>query len=167
MNKSCIELDELKRLLHYDLQTGAFTWKIKTCRKVVPGVVVGYIRPDGYRIITVNKIRYRANRLAWFYVTGEWPKFDVDHIDGNTRNDAFNNLRDVTTAQNVQNQKFPHKRNKTGGFLGVSKQKNRSKWRARICTNGKTILLGTFNTPEEANEAYLKAKRINHSTCTI
>lgn len=100
-------------------------------------------------------------------MTGTWPAGDVDHIDGDPRNDAFCNLRDVSTAGNIQNQKRAHVRNKTGGLLGVSKLKSSKRWRARICTNGVQTVIGWFDTPEEAHQAYLIAKREHHTTCTI
>ena len=162
-----ITLTQLRAILHYDPETGIFTWRVKTCRKVVAGAVAGYMKPEGYTVIRINKISYRASRLAWFYVTGEQPLYDIDHIDGNPRNNIFTNLRDVTTAGNIQNQKRAHSRNKTGGFLGVSKLKSSKRWRARICTNGVQTVIGWFDTPEEAHQAYLNAKRLNHSTCTI
>jgi hypothetical protein len=158
---------QLRALLHYDPETGIFTWKVKTCRKVVPGAIAGYMKPEGYTIIRINKIGYRASRLAWFYVTSKQPLYDIDHIDGNPRNNSFVNLRDVTTAGNIQNQKKAHSRNKTGGFLGVSKLKSSKRWRARICTNGAQTVIGWFDTPEEAHQAYLSAKRKHHLTCTI
>jgi hypothetical protein len=158
---------ELRALLHYCPETGIFTWRVKTCRKVVPGAIAGYTKPEGYTIIRVNKVRYRASRLAWYYMTKNWPTGDIDHIDGNPRNDAFYNLRDVSTAGNVQNQKRAHARNKTGGLLGVSKIKSSKRWRARICANGVSTLLGWFDTPEEAHAAYVSAKRKLHATCTI
>jgi hypothetical protein len=165
MNK--ITLDQLRTLLHYAPETGVFTWKIKTCRKVVPGAIAGSIKPEGYTIIRINKIAYRASRLAWFYTTGKQPIYDIDHIDGDPRNNSFANLRDVTTAGNIQNQKKAHSRNKTGKFLGVSKLKSSKRWRARICTNGVQTVIGWFDTPEEAHQAYLVEKRKHHLTCTI
>ena len=168
MTKNTITPDQLQALLHYDPETGLFTWKIKTCRKVVPGAVAGYIKPEGYTIIRINKIGYRASRLAWLYMTGQHPLNDIDHIDGNPRNNSFNNLRDVTTAGNIQNQRRAHNRNKTGaGFLGVSKLKSTKRWRARICTKGVQTLIGWFDTPEEAHQAYVEAKRRIHNTCTL
>lgn len=167
MRRNQVTLEHLRQTLNYCPETGAFTWAKKTCRKVVPGAEAGYIRPDGYRIIRIDKIGYRASRLAWFYMTGEWPKNDIDHIDGNTQNNSFNNLRDVTTAGNIQNQRKQHNRNKSSKYLGVSRFRNGKRYRARICTNGVQTLLGWFDTPEEAHQAYVEAKRKHHSTCTI
>ena len=162
-----ITLDQLCALLHYNPETGHFIWRVKTCRKVVPGTIAGYVKPEGYRVIRIDKKRYRANRLAWFYMTGVWPTGDVDHIDGDPRNDTFKNLRDVSTAGNIQNQKRAHARNKSSGLLGVSTLRSSKRWRARICTNGVHTLIGWFDTAEEAHQAYLEVKRKHHSTCTV
>jgi hypothetical protein len=167
MSPNALTLSQLKDILHYDPLTGVFTWRIKTCRKVVPGAVAGYARPDGYVVIRVNKQRYRASRLAWWFVKGQEPLGDIDHIDGNPQNNSFSNLRDVSTAENIQNQKSAHTRNKSGGLLGVSKEHTCRRWRARICVHGKHILIGRFDTPEEAHQAYVEAKRKHHTTCTI
>ena len=167
MKENQLSHKKLLELLFYDAKTGVFTWRVKTCRKVVSGAIAGYMKPEGYTIIRIDNVRYRSSRLAWFYMTSKWPIGDIDHIDGNPRNDAFCNLRDVSTAENIQNQKRAHKRNKTGGFLGVSKLKSSKRWRARICTNGVQKLIGWFDTPEEAHQAYIEAKRLYHSTCVI
>jgi len=164
---SQITIEQLQNVLNYNPTTGIFTWKIKTCRKVVVGAIAGYRNPDGYKIIRVEGVRYRDSRLAWFYMTSQWPTGTIDHIDGNPCNNTFQNLRDVSTAGNNQNQRRAHSRNKTGGFLGVSKQKHSRRWRARICTNGVQKILGWFDTPEEAHQAYVAAKRLHHATCTI
>jgi hypothetical protein len=167
MSKTDISLDKLQNILWYDRNTGLFTWRVKTCRKVVPGMVAGSVKPDQRRVIRIDGKRYRASRLAWFYVTGNWPTGVVDHIDGDPSNDRIENLRNVSIAENVQNQSKAHKRNRSSGLLGVSKFKERKKWRARICTNGVTVMLGWFDTPEEAHQAYVNAKRKLHVTCTL
>jgi len=99
-------------------------------------------------------------------MTGSWPANAVDHKDGNPQNNRFDNLRDVSTAGNIQNQRRAHDRNKSG-LLGVSRLKGGGRWRARICTNGVNTLIGWYDTPEQAHEAYLDAKRKLHTTCTI
>jgi hypothetical protein len=98
--------------------------------------------------------------LIWLYAHGEWPKNDIDHINGNPNDNRLQNLRDVTTAENIQNQVAAHTRNKTG-LLGVSKRKHG--FIARICVRGVIMHLGTFDTAKEAETAYLAVKRERHS----
>ena len=98
------------------------------------------------------------------YMTGEWPNGEVDHIDTNSMNDAWANLRDVSRQVNQQNQRKPLKTNKLG-FLGVSKYGNG--YLARIHANGVTKCLGTYSTPEKAHEVYLSAKRDLHTGSTL
>ena len=167
MIKHSITHDRLREVLHYDPATGVFTWRVKTCRKVVPGAVAGAVQPDGRVVVGCGGIKYRASRLAWFYMTGVWPTDAVDHKDGDTQNNRFDNLRDVSTAGNIQNQRRAHDRNKSSGLLGVSRLRGGGRWRARICTDGVSTLIGWYDTPEQAHEAYLEAKRRLHATCTI
>jgi hypothetical protein len=161
-----ITAEYVRTMLSYNPETGVFTWRVKPNRRIRVNSVAGSISDTGYRTIRLKRRPYKANRLAWLYMTGAHPKQVIDHIDGNPLNNAFNNLRDVTIAQNVQNQKRAHVRNKHG-FLGVSWHIAGKCWRARICVDGKHILLGYFKTPEEAHNAYLQAKRKYHLTCTI
>ncbi len=56
---------------------------------------------------------------------------------------------------------FPQIRNRPksySGLIGVEKNNGNSRWQARLTINGRRMSLGTFNTPEEAHAAYLKAK---------
>ena len=53
----------------------------------------GYINSDGYRIITIDGREYFAHDLAWLHMTGEFPKGEVEHINGNINDDRWCNLR--------------------------------------------------------------------------
>ena len=155
-----IELGELKAIFEYEASSGLFYRRRS-------GEVAGSIRPDGYIIICINKKRYKAHRLAWFYVYGVWPSGDIDHIDRNSSNNRIKNLRDVTRAENMQNRRRAHINNKTG-FLGVNFDKQSGRFRATIRdVNSKKLHLGLFATPELAHEAYVLAKRKLHPTCSI
>lgn len=112
---------------------------------------------NGYRVIRIDDALYLAHRLAWFYVTGNWPANQIDHINGVRDDNRFSNLREATNLQNAHNRKY--NRNKSG-FQGVRKEN--SKWLAEIKINYKAVRLGLFNTPEEAHCAYLIAKRQHH-----
>ena len=64
-------------------------------------------------IIGINGKIYRAHRLAWLYMTGKWPKEEIDHKDTNSLNDKIENLRICNDFQNKANRKTPST-NKTG-----------------------------------------------------
>jgi hypothetical protein len=85
---------------------------------------------------------------------------DIDHIDGNKLNNQGGNLRIATHAQNLRN-KRKTKQNKSG-FKGVSFCKKTMKWRSLIDASGKQYLLGYFNTPEAAHNAYKAAAERLH-----
>ena len=152
--------ERLEELFICDPAAGVLRWRVKTNRRIVVGSVAGTINDLGYRVIRVDGQRYRAHRLIWFYVNNEWPKNDIDHINGNPDDNRLENLRDVTTAENIQNQIAAHRRNRCGR-LGVTKRKNG--FEARICAHGVTESLGLFDTAEAAEAAYIEAKRIRHS----
>jgi hypothetical protein len=114
----------------------------------------------GYIRISVDNKNYKAHRLAWLYVNGEWPSHEIDHINGNRSDNRIDNLRDVPRAQNIQNQVKPHSNNKTG-YLGVTKGPC-NRFRAFIGVNGKNVNLGRFDTAELASEFYQLAKAMVH-----
>lgn len=75
----------------------------------------------------------------------------IDHIDRDRLNNKRNNLRAATHQQDLINRYLNNKHK----FTGVWKNGNR--YSAHIRINGKQTHLGTFDTPEEAHEAYIKA----------
>jgi hypothetical protein len=156
----------LKELLTYDPETGDFFWIANPRRRALPeGNKAGTTNESrGCRQIGINQRFYRSHRLAWLYMTGEWPKHEIDHIDGNPSNNCFSNLRDVPRGVNQQNIRKPLKNNSVG-YLGVKKVNNR--FAARLWANKVQHHLGYFATPEEAHAAYLIAKRRMHPGCTI
>jgi hypothetical protein len=119
-------------------------------------MAAGTINSCGRRVIEIDGKTYPANRLAWFFMTGVWPRHEVDHIDTNKLNDVWSNLREATPAQNTANKNIY--RNNTSGFKGVTLDRKSGKWRARY-GNGGRVSLGRFKTKEEAIEAYKRAAR--------
>lgn len=156
---------ELKEHLHYDPDTGIFTRIKSNTNSVKVGDEAGSLDKHGYVIIYVNKLAYKAHRLAWLYINEKFPLNFIDHIDGIKDNNKFINLRDVTTMENSHNQIIPMSTNKCG-FLGVSATRH-GNFTAQIMVNGVKHCLGNYPTPEEAHQAYLEAKRRLHPTCTI
>lgn len=86
-----------------------------------------------------------------------------DHINSNTLDNRQYNLRNVTNAENQQNQKGVIASN-TSGYAGVHYDKRRNKWKSQIMVDGKSKFLGRFSTPEEAYKEYCKAKAKHHKT---
>lgn len=155
--------ERLKELLEYDPNTGLFYWRFSR-RGVKAGSQAGYLDEKGYVRITLDRIAYKAHRLAWLYIHGEWPAGDIDHVLGDRSDNRIDKLRDASRSINIQNQRSAHKRNKLG-ILGVIEING--KYRATIMIDGKNKTIGTYDTPEEASEAYLDAKRKHHQGSTI
>ena len=151
---------QLKKLLHYDPDTGVFTHKLPR-HGVSVGREAGYLQPDGYRYVTLLGFRYVAHRLIWVYVHGYLPANQLDHINRNRSDNRLLNLREVTAAENKQNLGISSK-NKSG-FRGVSFDKDNNLWRASISVNNKPVNLGRYPTILEASKAYALAAKKYHS----
>lgn len=148
----------LRELLIYDPRTGVFRWLVSTSNRVKVGAVAGNTDNHyGYRLIGVDGRLYRGGRLAWLYMTGEWPPDRVDHKNRNRLDDRWDNLRPCSHGQNIVNSGL-WKHNKSG-FKGVYLNRHTGRWRAKIQKDGKTIHLGSHDTPEEAHAAYQKEAR--------
>lgn len=165
-------LTYIREVLAYDAETGVFTWRRTVNRGALAGQEAKYVRPDGYVEIAVAGRSYRAHRLAWAFVHGDWPDGLLDHLNGLRHDNRIANLRLTTRALNLQNQTRPRSNNRSG-YLGVSVA-NRCElsglpiaWRATIKANGRFIQLGTFPSPLIAHAVYVKEKRYLHPACTL
>jgi hypothetical protein len=153
--------DRLKELLHYDPATGVFTWRISPRPNVPVGAIAGATDPKRkHVIIGIGGRLYRAHRLAWLYVHGEWPVSEIDHINRNGGDNRFSNLRLADRFINTQNTGL-RKDNKSG-YRGVNWSKATGKWRARIQANKRKIDLGCFSEISDAVAAYEKAANERH-----
>lgn len=72
---------------------------------------------------------------------------EIDHIDGNPKNNRKNNLRKTTHCENMKNTKLSI--SNTSGHKGVHLTNN-GRWGACITHNNKRIHLGTFMNYEDA-----------------
>lgn len=98
-------------------------------------------------------------------MTGEWPNV-IDHINGKRDDNRWENLRNGDKTVNAHNRRTPSA-NSTSGYLGVSFERDRNKWKAHISVGRKKINLGRFATREQAAQAYIDAKRVLHQSCTL
>jgi hypothetical protein len=159
-----ITQSRLKEVLDYNPDTGVFIRRLKQTG-VKQGKISGSLTLEKYQVTSIDRKTYKCHRLAWLYMTGKFPDGQIDHINGNRSDNRFENLRDVTQKQNIQNQRKAQMNNKSTGVLGVFK--NGSGFMARIGNNNTKTYLGTFKTIEEAQATYVEAKRALHSSCTI
>jgi|WetSurMetagenome_2_1015567.scaffolds.fasta_scaffold00090_56 hypothetical protein len=172
MPKQDLTQDRLHELLHYDSDTGLFTWTNTNLHKRTKDKpFVGNIwwsRKDHkkepsddkkYITIQIGKKRYLAHRLAWLFVYGWLPK-EIDHIDKHGMHNNIKNLRASTHAQNLCNTaKYS---NNTSGYKGVSFHKPQGLWKAAIISNGAEYQKYGFSNPKEAHEWYcLMAKQLH------
>ncbi|MGH8866103.1 MAG: HNH endonuclease signature motif containing protein [Burkholderiales bacterium] len=151
MNKQQLTLERAHALLLYRPMTGVFVWRINR-GKARAGAVAGTLQ-HGYRKITLDEQICRAHRLAWFMTYGTWPKFQIDHIDGNKDNNAIGNLRDVSQSTNTQNRgriRRKHAHLPQGVRPGAP---------GRFVAS---IQVGVFDSAEQAKAAYLRAKSLIH-----
>jgi hypothetical protein len=160
-----ISARQLRMLLHYDPATGLFVWKRREEAPQWNGRYAGKVAGTpktgaGYILIKLPPHRraYHAHRLAFLWMTGKWPRAEVDHRDGDQANNTWENLRSCTVSQNRMNS-VRRRDNKTG-FKGVGRENRR--WRADIMVDYQRHYLGTYDTPEEAHAAYVEAARRLH-----
>lgn len=153
---SGLALSLLRELLHYEPETGWFTWKVARSGNICIGDRAGsHNRNTGYREIWIGERRYSSHRLAYFWMVGEWPAETVDHVNLDSLDDRWCNLRHATQADQCANRGL-NSRNKSG-FKGVSMNSATGQWYASIKVNGKSKNLGHYATAEEASGAYMKA----------
>jgi hypothetical protein len=159
-----ITQSELKELVRYNKDTGEFVY-IKPRKRIKVGDTAGRNHSKGYWVIGINGRQYLAHRLAWLYITGEWPSDQVDHINHDRSDNRWGNLREATNKINHQNR--PMQKNNKSGFTGVFWEKAINKWRSQIKVGGKKIHLGVFDnlsdaisTRQEANNRY--GFHVNH-----
>jgi hypothetical protein len=120
---------------------------------------MGKLHWRGYWEVKIGSLHYAASRLAFFYMTGDWPKpgLDIDHINGIRNDDRWSNLREATRSQNAANQRMQSRKAHSTPFKGVTK--NGSKYEASIKVNGDQLYLGLYATPEAAHSAYVAAAK--------
>ena len=152
----------LKERLEYDPETGVFTrvLRVRGKCKTYTREKAGSVNNSGYLIISVGNVAYRAHRLAWLYVYGEFPKKHLDHINRDRLDNRINNLREVTRAQNAWN--TGARLCNTSGYTGVSWHNKARKWAANIRVHMRKKCLGYFDSPEAAHAAYVAAKEKLH-----
>ncbi len=148
-----LSAEYVRNLLDYDPNTGVLTWQ-----KVHPkhfyrlGKPAGWQRPDGRVMVSFNedgqKREYRAHRVIWLMMTGEWPLEEIDHIDLDPSNNRWANLRLASSSQNMSHRGLQS--NNKSGHPGVFFNTKTKRWWAYIKQNGQRQHLGVFDNFEDA-----------------
>lgn len=162
--------EELRRLLHYDPETGVLTWKARgpemfgdggysaerranRWNAMYAGREAGSMTGHGYRRINIWAHDIMAHRIAWAMTRDRWPQGEIDHINGVRTDNRIVNLRDVSRMVNGRNM-VRSRRNKSG-VTGVFGDARRSRWTAVI----RKKYLGAFTSIDEAIAARRAAER--------
>lgn len=152
MNEDITQEELISRYI-YDPDTGIFRYRDNGLGRFHrAGAIAGGLSSTGHLVVKIKGTAYKAHRLAWLYMTGEWPSHFIDHINCIPDDNRWCNLREATNAQNLHNAKV-RAGNKTG-FKGVCAKQG--KYTANIGYLGKIYYIGIYDTPEEAHEAYCK-----------
>ena len=169
LNKKTLSTKIVREFLNYDQHTGFFMWKArsrdwfsreqdwKMWNTRYAERVAGKVHKDktGYPVLQIKVLGklHIASRLAFLWMGEELPE-QVDHDDGDSLNQRWDNLLASNHAENGRNQSMS--RNNTSGVSGVCWHKAVSKWQAGGRLDGKTKHLGYFNDINEAAAAVSK-----------
>lgn len=163
-----LDIETLRELLEYNPNTGKLKWRsrglsyfgnnsrvckiwnTKCAGKEVGSSSYSYVR------VSLNSISYKGHRVAWAIYYGEWPKGQLDHINGVKTDNRIVNLREVFGNGNSKN--MPKQRNNTSGVVGVYWFKRDNLWKAQIQVNNKSIHLGYFTNKQDAINARKQAE---------
>ena len=147
-------IEELKSILKYSPSEGCFYWKVNR-RTAKAGDRAGWVNFEGYEYIQIKRKTHYIHRLVWLFETGVNPVDEIDHINGERRDNRFSNLREATRSENCKNV-FGQKNNNSG-LRGIHFYKGRNltkRWYVQIRCDHKLHCVGYFLTKEEAVSAW-------------
>lgn len=167
--KSMLNAEGLRTLVEYDPENGKMVWlerpitifpTARSCAvwnsRFSGKAAFQTANSHGYLVSTILGRLYTAHRVAWCIMEGQWPFLQVDHINGDRKDNRWSNLRAASNSTNHKNQKMP--RTNTSGTVGIHQDKRTGSWVAQIYDNGRRINLGTFADKQHAIAARLKAE---------
>ena len=144
--------EDLWELFSYNPLTGQLHWR-ESRAGTSKGAAAGSRTRLGYHRILFKNVYYQAHRVVWAWATGKDPERAIDHKNADKLDNRLWNLRLATQSQNGWNRSA--QKDNSSGFKGV--YWNHKKWSAKITKKGQVHYLGSFDTPEEAHQAYCEA----------
>ena len=140
-----MDQDTLKKIFHYNPDTGIFT-RLRTNKTIEnPNPLSGYIEITFCR--NYQQKTYKAHRLAWLYMTGINPTDQIDHINGIRNDNRWVNLRECTNRENMLNKQC----HRVEGRVGQKLTREQTKERNRIFNKNKY-----HNLTQEQKDEYIR-----------
>ena len=144
--------------MRYEPETGLLYWlphqgaKRFQNRTGVAGTAEGrYVK------VHLDGEMFYGHHAAWALAKGAWPKQQLDHEDGDGRNNRMGNLREATQLENARNMR--RTRLNTSGVSGVTRDAARGKWHVHIRDGEKNTGLGRFDSFDDAVAARKAAEQ--------
>ena len=156
-------IEVLRKYFSYDPETGIVARLKRTSNRTAASGPVGILGNRGYLGVKFQGQSIVVHRLAWKLQTGEEPPTELDHKNRDRTDNRWVNLRSCSRRQNLAN-----KLRRRGKHLaGVSK--NGCKWNAMHgrCGTSSFVYLGTFDTEQEAHDAYVNWHRERYGEFSV
>lgn len=150
----------LRTRLSVDVASGVVTWiDPSKHHRNLTGNPAGYAFGDKgkkYWYVKVDGKPIKRSWLVFLFDTGQWPKEQLDHRNGNSLDDRRENLREATQMQNAWNHKG--RRKSSALPMGVRLLPT-GRYQARIACEKSFHSLGTFETVKEAAAVYQQKRK--------
>jgi len=146
------DLESLEKFFY--TKNGNLYAKYPYCNRVKKDQQVGCDNGQGYLVVMCRYKLYMVHRVIFFLANGYWPKYVVDHINGDTFDNRPDNLRDCTQGENTRSYAQAHS-DSVSKYRGVCKDRH-GNWSAEIMCKGKRYRKAGIKTEEEAALIYNK-----------
>ena len=155
---NAITPENVRELFVYDPGSGEMHWRVNVSKNIRAGAKAGCLGATGGKRLRIGfkKRTYFVHRVAFLYVAGRWPTGEIDHINGDSTDDRFINLREATAMQNAWNHKGRTK--KSGLPMGVRQLKS-GRFVARIACEKKKFSFGPFDSVSDAHAVYQQKRK--------
>lgn len=132
----------------FEYREGRLYWKISKRGTKGVGSVAGRFTSRGYLQVHFDGKTYMGHRIIFLLHHGYLPE-QVDHINGDTKDNRIENLRAASASQNGQNKKIAS--NNTSGCKGVNFNKNKNMWMVNLRLHKHRHFLGYYRDKELAD----------------